>query len=542
MNKTIIININGIVFHIEEDAYEMLRAYMIDVKKHFAYTADSKEIVDDIENRIAEMFTERISAGKKEVITFSDVDEVCAIMGRVSDFEKTDDVHEVNEDFSSRSDYEKQAYSNSRKLFRDPDDKVFGGVCSGLAHYLDVEGRWIRLAMLLLFIFAGTGLLLYIILWIVVPQAKTRADRMAMRGEAPNLQNFKRNFDEEMEGLNRNFTEAGERISPGLNKAGNALEKFIYIIGKLIFVFIKVLAVIIILSLCGALGTAAVLLLYMAIAGDGATGFGPEGLSYFLQAEKVSGALFTGFLLVAVPLIALIFLAIRILFNRKIIGNYVGFTMLIIWLIAAGAASYYAVETATDFAEEATIVQEHKMSTLPVYYLSVHDVNRLTKSIDSVEQGISRNRSTDVKRKMLGMRMRRSVEIYIQKADSTTGPKLIEEYKAKGGTFEAAARRAERISYSVEQLDEQLIFDNVPSLPNGEIMRDQGVKVKILLPVGAKLYITQEAERYLHDLPTWQCRDSYPEGLRNGNTEWVMTDYGLKCIERPEESNDLDGN
>ncbi|HMR20475.1 MAG TPA: PspC domain-containing protein, partial [Sphingobacterium sp.] len=83
MNKTIIININSIVFHIEEDAYEILQSYMAEIKKYFGQTADSEEILQDIENRIAEMFSERIYAGKKEVISSSDVDEIIARMGRV---------------------------------------------------------------------------------------------------------------------------------------------------------------------------------------------------------------------------------------------------------------------------------------------------------------------------------------------------------------------------------------------------------------------------------------------------------------------------
>ena len=81
MNKTIIININSIVFHIEEDAYEILRSYMIDIKRHFGRSEDSKEILEDIENRIAEMFSERIHSGKKEVIGIDDVNQVIAQMG-----------------------------------------------------------------------------------------------------------------------------------------------------------------------------------------------------------------------------------------------------------------------------------------------------------------------------------------------------------------------------------------------------------------------------------------------------------------------------
>ncbi|MEJ5055323.1 hypothetical protein [Sphingobacterium sp. MYb382] len=91
MNKTIIININSIVFHIEEDAYEALRAYMIDIKKHFGNSTESKEILEDIENRIAEMFSERIHSGRKEVINQADVREVIQQMGQVSDFDQRQD-------------------------------------------------------------------------------------------------------------------------------------------------------------------------------------------------------------------------------------------------------------------------------------------------------------------------------------------------------------------------------------------------------------------------------------------------------------------
>src|SRR5690606_17076916 len=110
---------NGIVFHIEEEAYDVLRSYMVDVKRHFGNTADSHEIVGDIENRIAEMFSERIVAGSKEVVTMADVEEVIAQMGRVDDFEQ------------SAADAGDTAYgagtfstfgTTGRKLMRDPDD------------------------------------------------------------------------------------------------------------------------------------------------------------------------------------------------------------------------------------------------------------------------------------------------------------------------------------------------------------------------------------------------------------------------------------
>src|SRR5690606_8332665 len=191
-----------------------------------------------------EMFNDRIVQGKKEVITMQDVNDVTAQMGRVSDFET--EGQEADTGYAADEAYDFAPNSGDRKLMRDPDDKVFGGICSGLGHYFGIEARWIRLILVLLFIFGGTGLLLYIILWIVMPLARTRADRMAMRGEAPNLQNFKRSFQEEMEGLRSNFTGAEAGIKRGLHSAGN-------FIVRAFIVLVKIVGVLVIVGLCGGL-------------------------------------------------------------------------------------------------------------------------------------------------------------------------------------------------------------------------------------------------------------------------------------------------
>src|SRR3954465_4302150 len=118
MNKTIIININGFIFHIEEDAYEILKNYMTDVKRHFLNSADSLEITTDIENRIAEMFTEILAAENKQVIIEPDVKQVVEQMGSVADFESSDDE-------AKGAPHDGYAYNvNSRKIFRDSDDHL----------------------------------------------------------------------------------------------------------------------------------------------------------------------------------------------------------------------------------------------------------------------------------------------------------------------------------------------------------------------------------------------------------------------------------
>ncbi len=192
MNKTIIININGTVFHIEEDAYEVLRTYMTGVKRHFTYTTDSEEIVTDIENRLAEMFSERLKLDHKQVIIIDDVEFVTEKMGAVDDF----DIDEEDQTICLST----GAYKTEKKLFRDTEDSLVGGVCSGIGHYFGVEPKWIRLIAIIT-LFMGIGIPVYIILWLVIPKAKTRVDKMAMKCEPINIQNFKKNFDEEIEGL-----------------------------------------------------------------------------------------------------------------------------------------------------------------------------------------------------------------------------------------------------------------------------------------------------------------------------------------------------
>ena len=136
MNKTIIINIHGIVFHIEEDAYEVLKTYMSAVKRHFAYSPDSEEIVTDIENRLAEMFSERLNQDHKQVIILSDVMFVTDRMGNVNDFNIDDDQPVRLMD---------STYKAEKKLFRDTEDSVISGVSAGIAHYFGIEPKWIRL-------------------------------------------------------------------------------------------------------------------------------------------------------------------------------------------------------------------------------------------------------------------------------------------------------------------------------------------------------------------------------------------------------------
>ena len=521
MNRTIIININGIVFHIEEDAYEVLRSYMIDVKRHFGNTADSHEIVGDIENRIAEMFNERIVQGKKEVITMQDVNDVIAQMGRVSDFEAGDQDEAYDE-----GTYEVPPISGQRKLMRDPDDKVFGGVCSGLGHYFGIEARWIRLILVLLFVFGGTGLLLYIILWIVMPLARTRADRMAMRGEAPNLQNFKRSFQEEMEGLRSNFTGAEEGLRRGLDSAGNFLMKAFVVLAK-------VVGVLFIVGLCGGL----IVLVISIVASFGFFGADTDMAMFplnVIEPDLRTPMLISALFVAIIPFIALVALIIRILFNKSAMGQYTGFTLLAVWLIAVGFTTVYASRTVNDFREESTVVEEQSLEKHSVYYLSRNDMTVIRLQSDSLDRtSLIRHRAMIRNRNILEWQSR--MHMRIAKVDSTQNPSLTYEYSAHGATYERAAERAGKIAYHFEQQAGKLIFDSHFNIDGRDLMRDQRLYLKLSIPVGAKLIIDRDLRRHISDLPFNQCEENYgyPDGNTPDRTEWIMTESGLKCAIAP---------
>lgn len=533
MNKTVIININGIVFHIEEDAYEILRNYMISIKKHFAHTEGNAEIVADIENRIAEMFNERISSGVKEVITQQDVDEVCKQMGRVEDFYK-DAENDPNEYNTTGNAYGSAYATASKKLMRDPDDKVFGGVCAGLGHYLDMEPRWVRLIMLFVFLAGGTGLLLYIILWIVMPEAKTRADRMAMRGEEPNLQNFKRSFDEEREsGTNHKSSYATSGSTDNffelLSSIGIVLLKILG--GFLLFVFGITLVSLLV-------GLFAAFLVERHSLGNFPLAYVEPKWFYIIAIAS--------FFMLAIPFLALTLLTIRVLFDKKPVSSYISYALLILWIVSSAAVIAIGIHTGRDFQEEASVVEEYSIEASPSYVLEINDTGGFAlldgntsigtdedgwttfdNNSESVEGGLKKvtSRKVRVRKNWL---YRPIAHIYIEKGNSNSSPSIMQEFTAKGETVARAAERAGKLSYQAQQEGEKLVLDRNIYIPSGELLRDQRGKVVLRFPIGTVLLLSRAFERQVESLPTYQCRKNHGEEY-SGYTEWVMTEDGLKC-------------
>lgn len=507
MNKTIIININGIVFHIEEDAYEVLRSYMTSVKRHFAYSADSDEIVMDIENRLAEMFNERLAEQNKQVIVLQDVQDITARMGSVNDF----DLQEEEEGYDS------QYIKSERKLYRDVDDRVIGGVCAGIGHYFDMEAKWVRLITFLITLLWGTGLIVYIILWIVLPKARTRAEKMAMKGEAINLQNFKKNFDEELESLKHNVKPGLDKTGDFIREAGTHTGNFLV---KALQIIVKIIGAIVIFACALTLFSVVLGLLF-------ALGFLNNGeLDSFpfniINPGYQSPLYFSAFILVIIPLIALILFGLRVIFDRKIAGRTTSFALLIIWLTGLGMAVFYGSKVGAEFREEAKIEQKSEIAAFPVYHLKLNTTGFFTKE-DSIRYGIDSkwNKGSIKISSDFGQ-----IDFYIEKSDDGKSS-LIKEFSARGRDFEQALKTAQKTGYRFVQTDSVLELDKYLYLPAKEPFRDQEVNVRLKVPVNTRLIIDSDLNQHLHG---YNLRECLPDDSPwETPSEWIMTSEGLKC-------------
>lgn len=199
MKTTITINLGGIVFHIDDDAYEMLHTYLIAIEKQFTSDEERLEVMSDIEARLSELFTETLNE-KRDVVMKDDVSKVIEIMGEPEEFRDEEAKNESSK--SNKESKRRRMYNrNSKKMYRDPDNRILGGVCSGLSAYFNVDPIVFRIIFILIAMGMGSGLIIYIILWIVIPEATTTAQKLEMRGEPITIENIKKAVREEFENV-----------------------------------------------------------------------------------------------------------------------------------------------------------------------------------------------------------------------------------------------------------------------------------------------------------------------------------------------------
>src|SRR5690606_18753259 len=261
-----------------------------------------------------------------------------------------------------------------KKLMRDMDDKILGGVCSGLGHYFTIDAKWIRVIFVLFFLFGGSGVILYLVLWAVMPKALNRADKLSMRGEKANLQNFKKSFDEEMKGIRENFSGTSEHFNRGARSIGDGLGRIISLIGK-------IFAVLVLIATGGALiGIFIVSVMHIL----NLMGF--QNDVYFpplevLQPTAAFFAILAATLAIGIPFLALFFFLLRLVFKTRPMNNYASMTLLASWIVSIVLILYFVISTNQEFQEVSTISVEKQLAKKEVFVFSENDM-RVIKASD----------------------------------------------------------------------------------------------------------------------------------------------------------------
>ena len=488
MNKTVNINLGGMFFYIDEDAYQKLSRYFEAIKRSLTNSNGQDEIIKDIEMRIAELFAEKHSNGK-QVISLRELDEVIAVMGQPEDYRiDNDDAEEPKANYT----YQNRAV---KKLYRDKDGGMIGGVLAGLGHYFGIDKVWIRILFLVLFFFYGTGLLAYIILWIVMPEAVTTSEKLEMTGEPVNISNIEKKVREEFDNVsekirNVNYDEMGNQVKTGADRiASNAGKVFMSIFN----VFAKILGVILILSALPIL-----VMLLIGIFTLGTSAFVEFPWSDFIQAGNFSdfpvwtfGLLI--FFAVGIPFFYLMILGFKLLItNMKSLGNVVNYTLFALWLISIGLLISIGVNQMMEYSTQGRVVSKKVLTMNPKDTLQIKFVHNDFYANTVDDQTDFRVVQNAADQRVL---YSNNVELVIVKTDEAQ-PYLQVEKKAKGRDLGVAKSKSEKIEYGFKFENNQLILDNYFVSAFQHKFRDQEVQLILYLPEGALFKVDRSVEEY----------------------------------------------
>lgn len=533
MNKTVTSNIAGFIFHMDENAFHKLEQYLGKIRNYFAGSEGEDEIISGIEERIAEMF----QAKKKEVIGLPDVEEMIGIMGQPEAFMDEDDREESQSKSttSSSSSNRRTREEAPKRVYRDADDKVLGGVCSGVSYYLGInEPLWFRLAFLFTFLFAGTGLFLYIILWIIIPEATTASQKLEMKGQKINAENIGKAVSTEIDSVKKKWDEGGS--DHPVRKVGSFIHRAIALVGKLLIGLLKFLGKIIgfFILMAGILGFVSILTVpfglptMISIGNDGVvSSFVVKDILNNLVGGAGTMAWITiaGMLVYGIPMLAMAFLGTKLLFNYSSPTKGIVVSGLALWLIGIVMSSFIAMSVMSDFSSEGTRTEtvELQLNTDPSKTIHLGLNHELGDDEPTVEADI------------FGLELLasgNSTELYGQpefdiKRARTGGPALVVRRSANAKKKEDAVERASKIDYGFTMSDTSLLLNGYFSIPEGELWRTQDVELELLLPVGYTVYLSDEMGKIIYDIDN--VTNTY-DGDMLGR-RWTMTPKGLACVD-----------
>ena len=316
MKKTLTVNLNNIVFHIDDDAYEMLQTYLADVARHLSED-EKKEVMNDIEARIAELFTERLQKNKK-VVNIDDVQEIINVLGKPSQYTDEDD---------EEPEAPKSKKKRARRFYRDPENAVLGGVGAGIAAYFSWDVTWVRIALVILALISSGNLIpIYLLVWIIAPKAVTASQRLEMQGEDVTVDNIKTEINNVKNYMESDkFKQSASNIGEKILEVLRVFFKVIVGLFGVVFGFVgMILAGVLILSLLFFIFDPAVF-----------DGFTPGLMTDWmvLTPDKTVLLVISVLLVVGCPIFMLVYWAIRMISGRRDTSKTTLWVVLILWIV-----------------------------------------------------------------------------------------------------------------------------------------------------------------------------------------------------------------
>ena len=533
MNKTISINLGGFFFHIDEDAFSKLTRYLDAVKRSLS-PEGREEIIKDIESRIAELFQEKIK-NEKQVIGSKEVDDMIVIMGQPEDY-KIDD--EPKNSFNN-STYNYSNNGGTKKLYRDKDNSIIGGVLSGISQYIGIDPIWLRIFMAILLVFFGTGFFIYIILWIIIPEARTTTQKLEMRGMPINITNIEKKVKEGIDDISSKISDIDTEkvmynVKNGSQRVGSTIEDIfttiLKIIGKLLGGFIVFVTSV---SLIGLLiGT---IFMFFSSTLDHVHMPWNEYLRASNYTDFPMWILYIfSFFAVAIPVFFFFILGLKLLVsNLKSIGSYAKYSLLGLWILSIVFLVYFGLRQASEVSRESKVVEKREVILTPndtlkinmkfndFYTKSVYKRSDFKFIVDENDKEIIYSNN---------------VKIHLMKTDESKTYIQIEKV-ANGSSFNDAKERARNIVYNFDIQGNIINLDNYLITARDNKFRDQEVHIYIYIPKGLVIYPNETISDYLtnhnSDIDIYYGEENHYYKLIDGDFE---------CLDCPEEIKEKEWN
>lgn len=513
MKQTVNVNIGGMIFHLDDDAFEKCKSYLDTLKNKFKAMEGGDEIIHDIESRIAEIFKDKIGT-QREVVSLQDVTETIEIMGDPSTF--------IDEDSQPVAGLESDSNTSVKKrLYRDPEKRILGGVCSGFAAYLNIDPWLVRIICILLVLFAGVSFLLYFVFWVAMPKAVTTSDRLMMRGKKVDIKSIEDSVKKEWTETKSGIKNAGK--SANSSSVIQGIGKFVRISMGVIFIFFSTLILAgFIWAMISPSATVHFDHVHVSIR---------EALSMvFDSTSEIVLAYVSAWLLVVVPCVLFIYLGIRAILQFKHRLRYVMLSGFLLWLIGIVLGIYSIIN----------IAEKHKMDA------SLKENPPITMHNDSTLFVGVINDDNIPGYNMDGLPLE-NVYFNIEKSLTDSIPMMEVERSSQGSNKQSALDFASKINYHYRVDSNSITLAKYFVLDKKDKFRGQQVNVTLKMPVGYKIYFNEGSESVINDISNVQ--NVWDHDMPKHT--WTMTTQGLSCDDCPadiirlnkhEEEDDQDSN